>query len=272
MSFSTVPGAIAVFARDRVLEGGEQLKRQLRGLLEKREDLAEAVHEVRKRAKAVRGGLALFRLQKTSGREIQAIGRMLSGTRDAVSRQAMWERLDWQGDIRVAAAIRSLLGQQSQAVSRVAFPAAAAGWCLERVDAAQTNLRELPEAILTKSLRQGLDGLGHRVRQCCRRLQDGEEPRFHETRKALKAWMGALEHLPEGLRPDVAFLEDLTEWLGDENDLATLSGWLEEHGFTAGFAPDLWKTVRKLRHRLQRKVIRRLPPLRHLKLVRQTGI
>ena len=63
-------------------------------------------------------------------------------------------------------------------------------------------------------------------------------------------------------------LDRLAKWLGDENDLATLSGWLEAHGFTERFAPGLWKTVRKARSRLQRKVIRHLPPLKSLKLRR----
>lgn len=254
---------VAAFARHEVLDACDRLKQQLRELRKSREATAGGVHEIRKRAKAVRGGLALFRIGQSAGREIQAIGRLLSATRDAASRQATWDRLGWQEDARVAAAISSLLGQQSEAMSGPPPPGAVA-WCLERVDAAQRNLRQLPAETLTKSFRQGLTRLGRRLRQRCGRLECGRDAGFHEARKAVKAWTGARRFLPAGLPRDHRSLDRLAERLGHENDLATLSGWLEEHGFTERFAPDLWKTVGKARHRLQRKVIRHLPSLESL--------
>ena len=50
--------------------------------------------------------------------------------------------------------------------------------------------------------------------------------------------------------------------LGDENDLATLSIWLDEHGFTKRFAPDLWTTIKSSRKRLQGKAIKEACRLR----------
>ena len=38
--------------------------------------------------------------------------------------------------------------------------------------------------------------------------------------------------------------------------------WLEEHGFTERFAPDLWKTLGTTRRKLQRKVIKDVAALK----------
>jgi hypothetical protein len=51
-------------------------------------------------------------------------------------------------------------------------------------------------------------------------------------------------------------MTDLAELLGDENDLATLSTWLERHGFNENFVPNLWKDLSKARRKLRRKAIR----------------
>ncbi len=255
----TVSPAAAAFARDQILDSCDLLKQHLSNLPAGRGSGAEAVHEVRKLAKAVRGGLALFRLESSAGREVQAVGRMLSGARDAASRQATWDRLAWQEDAKVAAAIGSLLAHQSKAVSRRP-PAGVMAWGMARMDAAQDILRTLPADSLSESLRRGLARLERRLGQRCRRLECGADARFHEARKAVKAWMGALGFLPPGLRRDQPSLNRLADWLGDENDLADLSGWLAAHGFTGRFAPGLWARVGKGRRRLQRKVIRHLPP------------
>jgi hypothetical protein len=254
----TVSPAAAAFARDRILESCDLLIQQLRNLPLGRGSSAVAVHEVRKLAKAVRGGLALFRLESSAGREVQAVGRMLSGARDAASRQATWERVAWQEDATMAGVIGSLLAHQSKAVSRRP-PAGVMAWGIARMEAAEDMLRKLPADSLTESLRRGLARLERRLGQRCRRLECGADARFHEARKALKAWMGALGFLPPGLRRVHPSLNRLADWLGDENDLAELSGWLAAHGFTKRFAPGLWARVGKGRRRLQRKVIRHLP-------------
>ena len=57
----------------------------------------------------------------------------------------------------------------------------------------------------------------------CRKLDHRAEEDFHEARKALKAWTGALGFLHEGTVKVEPILHELAELLGDENDLATLS-------------------------------------------------
>ena len=251
---------IAAAARDRVLAGCDTLRQQLRGLSGTGEGLSKKVHDLRRFGKAVRGGCALFLLQDSAGREIQAIGRLLSGTRDALSRRQTWLRLDWDADAALAKAIRSLLYQESRAVIRP-YPPQAIAWCLDRVDVAQQPLRELPPGDLAETLRKGLTRLQHRVFRRCGRLEQGGVADFHAARKAAKAWLGALGFLPEGLVPSDPALEQAAKWLGDENDLATLSEWLLNHGFTDRFAAGLWKTLRASRRKLQRRVIRHLPEL-----------
>jgi hypothetical protein len=223
----------AAAARDRVLAGCGTLRAQLRGLTATGEHLAGKVHDLRRLGKAVRGGCALFLLHDSAGREIQAVGRLLSGTRDATSRRQTWLRLDWEGGARPAAAIRSLLYQESRAVIR-RYPPQAIGWCLDRVDSAIRTLRELPEGELAETLEKGVARLQRRVFRRCGRLEPGS-PGFHAARKAIKAWLGALGFLPE---------------------------WLLGHGFTDRFVPGLWKTLCASRNKLQRRVIRHLPELR----------
>jgi hypothetical protein len=78
----------------------------------------------------------------------------------------------------------------------------------------------------------------------------------------VKAWLGAIGFLPEHSVKADPVLHELAEQLGDENDLATLAAWLDEHGFTRRFAPDLWDAIKTSRQRLQRKVIKDAERLR----------
>jgi hypothetical protein len=89
----------------------------------------------------------------------------------------------------------------------------------------------------------------------CRKLDPSAKEDFHDARKALKAYLGALGFMPEGLITPDPILADLPELLGDENDLATLSEWLEKHGFTAELVPDLWNKLKERRHHLRSEVI-----------------
>jgi hypothetical protein len=252
---------VAASARDQVIAGCDALREQLHGLSGTGVGLSKKIHDLRRLGKAVRGGCALFLLHDTAGREIQSIGRLLSGTRDAASRRQTWLRLEWEGDARLAAAVSSLLYKESRAVIRP-WPPQALAWCLDRVDSARQQLRELPERELAEFLVKGLTRLRHRVFRRCGRLEQEEGGSFHAARKAAKAWLGAMEFLPEGIVPSDPALEKVVGWLGDENDLATLSGWLLERGFTDRFAAGLWETVRGSRRKLQRRVIRHLPELR----------
>jgi hypothetical protein len=241
-------------ASGKLASGCDTLKKLLLGLLDSKGKVAEEVHAIRKLGKSLRGGFFLFRLEKTSAVEIQAIGRLLSGPRDAVSRLNTWNKLAWNQDAKVASAIAGLLDQQTHSAARRP-PPETISWCIDRVDAASQGLLALPPGNLAERVAKGLSKLQGRTLKRCRKLDHRAQEDFHEARKALKAWLGAVGFLPSGIVPEDPHLHHLAEVLGDENDLATLATWLEDHGFTAHFAPDLWKSLKAARHKLQRQVI-----------------
>ena len=103
---------------------------------------------------------------------------------------------------------------------------------------------------------RSLEKLAKQVAKRCRNLDHRGEEDFHDARKALKAYLGALAFLPAGSVTPAPKMGELAELLGDENDLATLSNWLEEHGFTADFVPSLWHALTKSRHKLRKRAMR----------------
>ena len=231
------------------------MERLLKGLIDSKGRVAEEVHTIRKLGKSLRGGFALFRMGGSSAKEIQAIGRLLSGPRDATSRLSTWTKLGWQGDASTVSAIAALLDQQTHSAARRPPPETIA-WCVERVVAARKNLTELPPEQLAERTTGGLKKLRTQVAKRCKRLDHRGEEDFHDARKSLKAYLGAIGFLPEGtLTPPPEMLE-LPELLGDENDLGTLSVWLDGHGFTEYFAPQLWEELEAARHKLRKKAIR----------------
>jgi len=245
----------ARFASEQLARGCETMEHLLNGLTDSKGRVAEEVHTIRKLGKSLRGGFALFRLGRTSAKEIQAIGRLLSGPRDATSRLSTWTKLAWQGDATTVAAIAGLLDQQTHSAARRPPPATIA-WCVERVAAARKNLAELPPEELAERIDGGLKKLRKRMARRCRRLHHRNHEDFHETRKALKAYLGALGFLPDGTLTPPSEMLELPELLGDENDLGTLSTWLDAHGFTERFAPLLWEELEASRHKLRKKAIR----------------
>ncbi len=226
------------------------MERLLKGLLDSKGRVAEEVHAIRKHGKSLRGGFTLFRLGESSAKEIQVIGRLLSGPRDAVSRFSTWRKLAWQGDASTTNAIYQLLEQQTHSAARRP-PAETISWCLERVAKARNHLQELPAESLAPRMEVGMEKLSRQIVKRCRKLDRRGEHRYHDARKALKAYLGAMGFLPEGTITYDPTMAELTEVLGDENDLATLSNWLGEHGFTVNFVPDLWTRIAESRKSLQ---------------------
>ena len=251
---------VATFARAQASGGCDTLRQLLHGLLDNKGRIEEEVHAIRKLGKSVRGGFAMFCLEKSTAREIQAVGRLLSGPRDAVTRWHTWNKLEWHGETPLAAAVAGLLEQQTHSAARRPPPETIA-WCADRVGTAQQALQAVPADELPERLRKGLARLNRRVLQRCGRLEHGVETDFHEARKAVKAWLGAVGFLPAGVAPSHPPMDELVEWLGNENDLAILSVWLENHGFNQRFAPGLWKTLRTARRQLQRKIVKHLDGL-----------
>lgn len=244
--------ADARFASEQLATGCDTMARLLKGLLDSKGRVAEEVHAIRKLGKSLRGGFTLFRLEKCSAKEIQVIGRLLSGPRDAVSRLSTWRKLAWEGEASTTDAIYRLLEQQTHSAARRP-PAETISWCVERVEKARGNLLKLPADTLAARMEVGMGKLGKQIVKRCRKLDHRGEHRFHDARKALKAYLGALGFLPEVAITHDPTMAELAEILGDENDLATLSRWLEEHGFTTDFVPDLWMRITESRKSLQKQ-------------------
>lgn len=244
----------ARFASDQLTRGCDSMEHFLNGLLDSKGRVAEEVHAIRKLGKSLRGGFSLFGL-KDSAKEIQAIGRLLSGPRDAVSRLSTWGKLGWDEDPFSSAAILGLLDQQTHSAARRP-PLETIAWCVERVAAAKKSLVDLPPETLAERIATGAGKLRKQVTKRCKKLDRNGEEDFHDARKALKAYLGALGFLPEGSFALDPKMSELAEILGDENDLATLSTWLDEHGFTDYFVPGLWVKLGTSRHKLRKQAVR----------------
>lgn len=243
----------AEFARAQLDHGCAAMSQLLQGLLDSKGRVAEEVHAIRKLGKSLRGGFSLFQL-KDAGSEIQAIGRLLSAPRDSVSRLKTWQKLEWKNDQSVSKAIFSLLDQHTHSAARRP-PLETIEWCQERINKARQMLSELPEESLGATAREGMKRLQKKVRIRFASLKSRNEEDFHDARKALKAFMGAAGFLPsQAESPDPGMME-IADRLGDENDLATLSDWLNEHGFTQNFAEDLWELIKKTRRGMRKKII-----------------
>jgi hypothetical protein len=245
----------AQFARERLVNACDTMKLLLLRLLDSQQSVAGQVHAIRKLSKCLRGGFSLLQLEKSSARKIQAISRLLSGPRDAVSRLNTWNILAWNSDPQVAAVIAGLLDQQTHSAAHRP-PPKTISWCIDHVAAARIALLDVPTQNLTGKIAHGLAKLERKAFQRCRKLDHRAEADFHEARKALKAWLGAIGYLPDGIIPKDPKLDKTAELLGDENDLATLAVWLKSHGFTAKLVPDLWQTLKASRRELQRQAIK----------------
>ncbi len=250
---TTLTQSDAEFARARLDDGCAAMAQLLHGLLDSKGRVAEEVHAIRKLGKSLRGGFSLFQL-KDAGREIQAIGRLLSAPRDAVSRLKTWQKLDWETDLIVSKAIFGLLDQHTHSAARRP-PLETIEWCQERIGVARQTLLELPAESLESITREGAKRLQKKLRSRFAALELRNEEAFHDARKALKACIGAAGFLPEREVPLDAEMAEIADLLGDENDLATLSEWLIEHGFTEKFAGELWKLIKKNRRALRKQVI-----------------
>lgn len=245
----------AVHVRQQLVAGCESMKARLSGLTDSHGRITEEIHATRKLGKSLRGGLALFGLRGTACREIQAIGRLLSGSRDAASRIHTWQKLGWNEVPSTAAAILGILEIQMDS-SRRKPAAETIAWCQDRVDAVVRELSELSDESMPGQIESGAAKLEKRLIKRCLRLRHDKPERFHEARKAVKAWLGAMDYLPSELRHIPSDYHHLAESLGDENDLATLMHWLERYGFTDHLAPELWHFLRKNRRELQEFILR----------------
>jgi len=244
--------------RAALVEDCVRMDGRLVALLRARTRVAPEVRMIRKLGKSLRGGLCLLGMEEEAGREIQAIGRLLGGDRDAVSRLDTWRRLAWRGDAAAAAAIGGLLEHGRRAADRHPPPEAVA-WCLGRSRTVRAALANAAagDPRPAKTLKQ----LQRRMVKHCGLLGQRRENDFHEARKSLKNWLGAVRILG-GPSPDLAAKADrLAGILGHENDLAVLGTWLKERGFTKHLVPGLWDAVTAARRHQQDRAIARAAAL-----------
>jgi CHAD domain-containing protein len=222
---------------DEQLQGAVE---QLRG--EGDDDADEAVHDVRKRLKKSRSALRLARYDlgdATRGVENESLrgaGRQLSGARDA---QVLLQTLALFEDELTAptyGAMRDVLEQRRDALlaeQRGAGDGTAA--IADELDALRGRIDSwaLDDASFT-SARRGLRRIHKRGRAAMDvALADGSDEDWHEWRKRVKDLWYSLRILRPVARTQLAGMVDeadeLSDILGDHNDLAVLLEAVEQH-------------------------------------------
>lgn len=243
--------------RERLLGLCDTMEVRLHGLLDSRRRVSEDVHEIRKLGKSLRGGLVLVGMPGETVRAVVAVGRMLAGQRDAVSRRKTWERLGWEegphGQDPSVRAVGAMLKKLARSAGRRP-PEEAVVWAEARIWEVRRALARSSEEELQAELPHGVRRLKRRV---CKRLKhlgmrERDFPAFHAARKSLKAWLGAQALLAE---PSDAECVALAELLGDENDLSALEIWLDSRGFSTDMSPVVWQLVNDRHHKLRAKII-----------------
>jgi len=251
--------------RDQIAAALDEMEHRLHGLLDSKGRVAEETHALRKLGKSVRGGLNLFGLPKSAVRAIGAIGRLLGGPRDAVSRRTTWQRLaladgPHAGESSVAA-IGALLEQHAKAAARRP-PPETVSWAGVRLRHTRAALSAIPGEALSQRAEKGLRNLCKHLRADLRSIitHHGEHE-FHDLRKAIKAWLGAMHHLGVAKDERVAAFTDL---LGDVNDLHVFATWLDAHGFVRSLAPIPWRAVDERLAALKHEILHTAPSIRKI--------
>ena len=222
----------------------------LRSLLDSKRRVAEGVHDTRKLGKALRGGLALVGMPRATLAAVTAVGRMLAGQRDAVSRLKTWQRLGWdnapQAEVDTLTAVTAMLEKLAHSAGRKP-PQEAVAWAVAHIATVRAALVPQSEESLLEALPEGLRRLKRRLAKRLRKLgmRHRDEPAFHEARKGVKAWLGAQTLM--GQTADSNCLH-LAELLGDENDLSALEAWLKARGFSKPMAPLMWRHLHERHH------------------------
>lgn len=249
--------------RDQIAGALDEMEHRLHGLLDSKGRVAEETHALRKLGKSIRGGLNLFGLPKSAVRAIGAIGRLLGGPRDAVSRRTTWQRLALadgpHADEASVAAIGALLEQHARSAARRP-PRQTVTWAEVRLRHTRVALSAIPEEDLSQRAEKGLKKLRKSFRGHLRSIVTHHgEHEFHDLRKAIKAWLGALQHL--GHSPDER-IKEFTDLLGDLNDLHVFAAWLDAHGFVRSLAPIPWRAVDDRLAALKHEILHAAPSIR----------
>ncbi len=251
--------------RDQIAVALDEMEHRLHGLLDSKGRVAEETHALRKLGKSIRGGLNLFGLPKSAVRAIGAVGRLLGGPRDAVSRRTTWQRLALSEGPHAAetsvAAIGALLEQHARSAAGHP-PGQTITWAEVRLRHTRAALGAIPEEHLSLRAEKGLKKLRKKVRANLRSIvTEHGEHEFHDLRKAIKGWLGALHHLGLAADERVGQFADL---LGDVNDLHVFAAWLDAHGFVRSLAPIPWRAVDEKLAVLKHEILHAAPSLRKM--------
>ena len=233
-------------------------------------EIEEAVHEVRKRCKEVRGLARLIRPAlgskfKPFDRAVRDAAATLSSIRDAHAVLATFDNLR-------AAQAGSMTTELDEVRIGQAALAADATMQLQQGDTrlavARALLAVAKEQLDDWSIPSGFSPLGGGLQVTYRRGKDGlrrarkktTDRRMHEWRKAVKyLWyqVRLLEHAaPSILEPLTDRLDDLGDALGDDHDLTVLIERLDRDPHAYG-SPNAFKPSRRLAKKQQRELRKR---------------
>jgi len=223
----------------------EQMDRAIAELEGEAEDRAEAVHQLRKRCKKIRGLVRLFRgslgdIYSQENAWFRDLARRFSGARDA---EAMLECLDKLcnsfsedlGSDPFATVRHALIERKSEVKEDADLP--------ERMLDAVAGLRDAHARVLGwhldsdgfAAVEGGLSRTYRRARKAMHAAYDAPSPeRFHEWRKRVKYHWYHLRLLrdvwPVPMKALAAETKQLADLLGDDHDLAVLQDTLlEDH-------------------------------------------
>jgi len=233
----------------------EQLWRGIRELTDPEEDPFEAVHQLRKRIKKIRGGLRLVRhvadgTAKAENKRLRDVARRFAPLRDAQSRVETCERVIahcQQCKGCDAAEASALTACRAWLIARRDAMCVAPGQLREPIRQAVQELTASGEAIdrmkidaaKVDELKPGWKGTRRRVRKRMNDArQSGSPEDFHEWRKRVKdAWYqscilnGGFKNTKKKHRRR---LRDLADLLGRVHDLDELARTLDEEADAAG--------------------------------------
>src|SRR5690349_2501354 len=226
----------------------------------------QAVHEARKSFKRLRAVVRLSRDQlgdETRQRENETFrdaGRELSGARDARVLVETLDKLDGEAFAGLRAALVADYEQATGAGDRPDEAAVrnAVGEARVRVEAWPLNGEG------TAALAPGLERIQKRGRRAYRAAaKDPSTEHLHDLRKRTKDLWHAAQILrpaaPKRLKRLADDAHDLSDLLGDDHDLATLSEAADRHAstLTREQREQLGALIAKRRNKLQKKALRR---------------
>jgi len=231
----------------------ETCRQALAALADRQQDAVENIHTLRKNGKRLRGGLELLGAPEPVLRELRDFGRLLSVARDSTVRvltmRALCERA---GEAVMADPDFEVAMRQLQAESKLGGipPLAVRKFVHDRLETVVEWLQDASfsgSKGVTKRMRRLISRAERRLKVISGKPKQLED--YHETRKAVKALLGASQFLfktPEpALRREMRRLDRLGEDLGWVQDLDVLDEWHESHGLTTARLPVLHQSMHR---------------------------